>query len=406
MIANHAKVKPELEFLTQLDVGPDRKTVLNCMQCGVCSGSCPLGDVMEYPPRQMILNARSGCLDDVLKSPSLWMCIGCYTCSHRCPRAIELTDGLWPAMRDKAMQSGVQPPKELQDAFQNVFKYGNSLGESPRKRMAWAEKLDVSVRDLSKEPAGVEVLWLVCDYPAYYPRNRVVTRAFARILTALGIRWGVLGNKERTIGDCDRLFGEEGLFESLVEYNRGLLDECQFEKIVLLDPHSYRSLEKFYPRFGAKYPVEHYTTFLAGRMDQLKPLLTRPVEATVTYHDNCCAGRRYDCFDPPRALLAAIPGVKLVEMDHNRQDALCCGGGGGGMWLDGHIAAHGGQRLSDRRIQEAADVQADVLAVSCPFELSRFEDSAKVAGLEGRIKVRDIVELLAESMDLGERETP
>jgi Fe-S oxidoreductase len=141
-------------------------------------------------------------------------------------------------------------------------------------------------------------------------------------------------------------------------------------------------------------------------MDQLKQLLTKPVEATVTYHDNCCAGRRYDCFDPPRALLAAIPGVKLVEMDHNRQDALCCGGGGGGMWLDGHIAAHGGQRLSDRRIQEAADVQADVLAVSCPFELSRFEDSAKVAGLEGRIKVRDIVELLAESMDLGERETP
>ncbi len=98
MTADHAKVKPELEFLTQLDTGPDRKTVLNCMQCGMCSGSCPLGDVMEYPPRQMILNARSGYLDDVLKSASLWMCIGCYTCSYRCPRAIELTDGLWPAM--------------------------------------------------------------------------------------------------------------------------------------------------------------------------------------------------------------------------------------------------------------------------------------------------------------------
>ncbi len=106
MITDHAKVKSEFEFLTQLDVGPGRKTVLNCMQCGVCSGSCPLGDVMEYPPRQMILNARSGYLDEVLKSPSLWMCIGCYTCSHRCPRAIELTDGLWPAMRDKAMQNG------------------------------------------------------------------------------------------------------------------------------------------------------------------------------------------------------------------------------------------------------------------------------------------------------------
>src|SRR3989304_5498522 len=144
MTIDLAKVKSEFEFLTQLDGGPNRKTVLNCMQCGVCSGSCPLGDVMEYPPRKMILNARSGYLDDVLKSPSLWMCIGCYTCSRRCPQAIELTDGLWPALRDKAMQNGVQPPPELQDAFQNVFKYGNSLGESPRKRMAWAGKVGVS----------------------------------------------------------------------------------------------------------------------------------------------------------------------------------------------------------------------------------------------------------------------
>ncbi len=406
MTTHHAKVKPEVEFLAQLDVGADRKTFLNCMQCGVCSGSCPLGDVMEYPPRQMILNARAGLLDNVLNSPSLWMCIGCYICSYRCPRGIELTDGVWPALRDKAMQNGVQPPSELQDAFQNIFKYGNSLGESPRKRMAWADKLDVPVRDLSKEPEPVEVLWVVGDYPSYYPRNRAVTRAFARILTALDVRWGVLGNKEHTVGDCDRLFGEEGLFESLVEYNRKLLDAQQFEKIVVLDPHSYRSLEKFYPRFGAHYPVEHYTTFLAAKIEEIKKLAAKPVEATVTYHDNCCVGRRCNCFDPPRALLGAIPGVSLVEMRHSHEEALCCGGGGGGMWLDGHIVANGGQRLSDRRIREAADVQADVLAVSCPFELSRFEDSAKVVGLEDRLKVRDILELLAESMDLGEKETP
>ena len=102
-------------------------------------------------------------------------------------------------------------------------------------------------------------------------------------------------------------------------------------------------------------------------------------------------------------LLGLIPGVKLVEMARNRDNALCCGGGGGGMWLDAHIIAHGGRRLSDQRIRQAADTGADTLAVSCPFELSRFEDAAKVTGLEGRIKVRDIIELLAESMDLGER---
>jgi dimethylglycine catabolism B len=135
----------------------------------------------------------------------------------------------------------------------------------------------------------------------------------------------------------------------------------------------------------------------------LKPLIIKPAEAVVTYHDNCCVGRRCGCYDPPRTLLEAIPGLKLVEMARNRDNALCCGGGGGGMWLDAHIVAHGGQRLSDERVRQAAATGAGTLAVSCPYELARFEDAAKVTGLEGRLKVRDIVELLAESMDLGER---
>jgi len=392
-----------VELLDQLGKSGDGKPPLGCMQCGLCAASCPLGDAMEFPPRKLILQAISGNLEKVLQSPSLWMCVACYTCSHRCPRDIELTDGLWPALRDRAMQQGFQPPAELQETFENVFKYGNTLGKSPRQRMDWAKDLDVRVLDLSKEPRPVDVLWLVGCYPSYYPRNQVVARAFARILTELGISWGVLGTKEKAIGECDRMFGEEGLFETLVEENRKLLDHQRFQKLVVLDPHAFRALQNFYPRFGAWYPVEHYTTFLAERLEQLKPLLVKPVEATATYHDNCCVGRRCGCYDPPRSLLQLIPGLKLVEMTRNRDNALCCGGGGGGMWLDAHIVAHGGRRLSDERVRQAADTGATTLAVSCPYELSRFEDAAKVTGLEGRLIVRDIIELLAESMDLGER---
>lgn len=395
------KLEQGMELLRRV---VDGDPALGCMQCGMCAASCPLGEAMDFPPRQLILQARSGNLEKVLSSPSLWMCVACYTCSDRCPRDIELTDDLWPALREKAMLEGIQPPTELQEAFQNIFKYGNSLGKSARTRLDWAKDLDVPLRDLSKEPSAVEVLWLVGDYPSYYPRNQVVSRDFARILTALGVRWGVLGKEERAVGDCDRLFGEEGLFQTLVEKNIELLDQRQFEKLIVLDPHAYRALEHFYPRHGATYPVAHYTTFLADRLEQLEPLLTKPVEATVTYHDNCCIGRRAGIFEPPRLLLQAIPGVKLVEMRRNRDNALCCGGGGGGMWLDGHIVEHGGQRLSDQRVRMAAEAGAETLAVSCPFELSRFEDAAKVVGLDGKLKVCDIVELLAESMDLGEKD--
>ncbi len=161
-----------MQLLEGLSKTGDGQSPLGCMQCGLCSASCPLGYAMAFPPRKLILQAASGHLDEVLENPSLWMCVGCYTCSHRCPRGIELTDGLWPALRDRALQAGFQPPAELQETFQNLFKYGNTLGKSPRQRLDWAKGLDVPVLDLSRDPQAVQVLWLVGCYPSYYPRNR------------------------------------------------------------------------------------------------------------------------------------------------------------------------------------------------------------------------------------------
>jgi len=145
--------------------------------------------------------------------------------------------------------------------------------------------------------------------------------------------------------------------------------------------------------------MEHATPFLAKYLDRLKPLLTRKLGYTVTYHDSCCLGRQNEFYDAPRRLLRSIPGVKLVEMVHNRSNAICCGGGGGGMWLDTYFKAKGYPRLSERRVQEAVKTGADVLAVSCPYEISRFEDALKVLGYDKRMIVRDVTELLAEAME-------
>lgn len=399
-----SEATPAQDFLKELVELPDGDAFLACMQCGTCSGSCPLGYAMKFPPRQVLLQARAGNIEQLVSSPSVWMCVSCYTCESRCPRGISLTDGLWPALRDHAFQEGLQPPAELQKALQNTYMYGNSLGQSPRKRTRWADDLDVPVTLLDKEPRPVDVLWIVECYPSYYPRNQVVTRAFARILSALGVDWGILGRDEKCIGDCERLVGEEGLFETLIEDNIKTLDSHKFKKIVVTDPHALNSLRNIYPDYGRKYPTEHYAMFLADRLEQLAPLLKKPVQAKVTYHDNCCLARRCGCYDAPRQLLDAIPGIERVEMPRNRENSLCCGGGGGGMWLDTHITEQGGHRLSDDRIREAARTGADVLAVSCPYELSRFEDAAKVVGVDDRIRVRDIIELLAESMGLEEKE--
>ena len=110
-------------------------------------------------------------------------------------------------------------------------------------------------------------------------------------------------------------------------------------------------------------------------------------------------GRRAGFYEEGRTLLQAIPGVKIVEMIHNRINSLCCGGGGGGMWLDTYFKQKGMERLSERRIKEAIATGADVLAVSCPYEISRFEDALKTIPHDKPMVVRDVVELLADSLE-------
>jgi Fe-S oxidoreductase len=103
-------------------------------------------------------------------------------------------------------------------------------------------------------------------------------------------------------------------------------------------------------------------------------------------------------YEAPRTLLAAIPGLTLVEMPHTRQNSLCCGGGGGGMWLDGFQWNKGHARVSEWRVGEAARTGASVLVVACPYETPRFEDAVKTTGRVEQLAVKDIIELLVEAI--------
>ena len=244
----------------------------------------------------------------------------------------------------------------------------------------------------------MDILWFVGDYPSYHPRVQATTKALAKILNALGVDFGILGPEETSDGDSQRLAGERGLFEMLADKNSKVFSKYKFKEIVTTDPHAYNAIKNEYPRLGISYPIRHYTEFLAEYLDQLKPLLKREIKAKVAYHDPCYLGRANGIFDQPRALLNAIPGVELMEMPHNHINSLCCGGGGGGMWLDGFQWEKAHTRLSEWRVREALSVGADILAVACPYESPRFEDAAKTVQGASQLKVRDIAELLVETM--------
>ena len=385
------------KFLASLYEVVDGERIRTCLQCGTCSGICPFGYLMDFPPGLMITALRAEMFQEVMNTDSAWMCVSCYACTQFCPSKIPLTAGLMTHTKEELLLAG-RVPSELQSALENSQRYGNPMGESPRKRADWITGIEpkVTIMGMAKRP--VDVLWFVGDYASYHPRVQLITKAVARIFNALGVDFGILGPEENSDGDSQRLAGERGLFEMLAEKNGRVFGKYKFNEIITTDPHAYNALKNIYPELGISYPVRHYTQFLADRLEQLKPLLKNELNINAVYHDPCYLGRANGIYDEPRALLQAVPGLKLLELPHNYANSLCCGGGGGGMWLDGFQWEKAHVRLSEWRVREALTSGADILAVACPYEPPRFEDAIKTVKEANRLVVRDIAELLNEAM--------
>jgi Fe-S oxidoreductase len=383
-------------FYTSLYKLADGDRIQACLQCGTCSGICPFGYLMDYPPSKMISALRAGVFEKIIKTDLVWMCVSCYACTNACPAKIPLTPGLMTRAKEELLLAG-NVPVELQDALQNTQRYGNPLGESQRKRAAWVRGIEPAVKIMSQVNRPVDVLWFVGDYGSFHPRVQLASQALARLFNLLGVDFGILGYEESCDGDSQRLAGESGLFEMLAEKNAKAFQKYQFNKIVTADPHAYNALKNEYPRLGIEYPVQHFTQFLFENLERLKPLLKQEIKARITYHDPCYLGRANGIYEEPRQLLKAIPGVELVEMSHFASNSLCCGGGGGGMWLEGFQWEQAHVRLSEWRVREAVAAGADILAVACTYEIPRFEDAAKMVQKASRLVIRDIGELLLEA---------
>ncbi|KAF0107255.1 MAG: hypothetical protein FD146_1733 [Anaerolineaceae bacterium] len=386
-------------FFTSLYELADGERIRACLQCGTCSGICPFGYIMKFPPGKMIGALRADIFEQVMKTDSVWMCVSCNACSAFCPSDIPITAALMTRAKEEMLLAG-NIPTELQAALENTQRYGNPMGESPRKRSDWTLGITPEVNILGKTRQPVDVLWFVGDYASYHSRMQAATKALVKILNALGVKFGILGPEENSDGDSQRLAGERGLFEMMAQKNGQAFKKYKFNEIITTDPHAFNALKNEYPALGISYPVKHYTQFLNERIEQIKPLLKKEIKARIAYHDPCYLGRVNNIFDEPRALLKAIPGVELVEMSHQGMNSLCCGGGGGGMWLDGFQWEKAHTRLSEWRVREAVAANADILAVACPYEPPRFEDAIKTIQTASQLKVRELAEVLAEAMDL------
>ena len=369
----------------------ERYDLYACFQCGKCTGGCPLS--LRSPLNVRVL-LREVLLaegpEGVLQRPELWDCTTCATCTLRCPRGLEPSEVI-VALRAELVESG-RIPKAVIDALEATYVHGNPWGRARQKRADWMGELRVKVLP---EGGRAEWLYFVGCAPSYDPRLQPIARVLCGVMEQAGLDFGVLGTKESCCGNEIRRMGEEGLFEELRQQNKEGFRASGVRGVVTTSPHCMNALRREYELEGLR--VLHYTELLAELIAQGRIFPRRELRQRVVYHDPCFLGKQNGVFEAPRDVLRGIPGLELLEFSRSRELSLCCEGGGGRMWVEG---TGQGPRNSELRVREAEAMGAEVIATACPFCLLNLEDAVKTTGLEGKVQVKDILELLAEALQM------
>jgi Fe-S oxidoreductase/nitrate reductase gamma subunit len=378
-----------------------------CVRCGRCEEVCPTYLCgMEYTPKSFIQSLREAVvfnliqpngkadaelLGGVLEEQMPWSCTTCGACLSRCPVFVNPVDEIIDLRRYQALMTG-KLPKSVADVLRNMERQGNPWGMPAEDRTAWAKGLDI--QEIQPGEETDVLLFLGCAF-AYDERNKKVARSFVRLLNQAGVDFAILGLDEMCCGETARRLGHEYLFQMFAEQNIELFSQIQFNRIVTQCPHCFNTLKNEYPQMGGKFEVQHYSEYLTELVlpESEWPANGNGVEGKITYHDSCYLGRYNQIYAQPRELLNQVH-IDQVEMDNNKADSFCCGGGGGQMWME----TDADKRINQRRLEDALQVDAEVIATACPYCLLMFDDAIRSKGIGEQIKVLDIAEIMDKQL--------
>jgi Fe-S oxidoreductase/nitrate reductase gamma subunit len=378
-----------------------------CMRCGRCVQACPSTGAGEpFVPRDFIQvtlhdlwqeHSPVGDIRFLTKDPPIdnnvpWYCTTCAACLEVCP-VYGATFEAVSKKRTKLVLEGTGVPDLMNQTLERLFNYENPWVASKRERALWAKGLDIPA--LKRAEGEVELCYFVGCTTSFDARAQEIAKSFSTLLKHAGVSFGFLGDKEPCCGDIARVVGEVGLFQEKMENCSALFDDYGIREVVTSSPHCFHTFLNEYPQ--KHFGVRHYAQVLKELIADGRLKFEKPVNATVTYHDPCYLGRHNRIFEEPREVIRSIPGIKLIEMRNHGPESLCCGGGGGRMWQGPQL--RGEARMGEIRIKEAHETGAEILVTACPLCLIMLEDALKTLGLDGKLRVLDLNELVLKSLD-------
>jgi len=346
-----------------------------CTNCQVCADVCPavtasengaLSAISRMKGLAQILKGRGGLLRKLFgrKPPSgeafdrfsdtVFRCTLCGNCQEVCPVGIHLKD-LWLSLRQDMVHSG-HYPKKIDMIRDNLDGKHNVFGEDNEERAEWVDDMDEPPDDGYIRDKADIVYFTGCT-AAYFPLAQKIPLALTEILDRSGVDFTLLGEAEWCCGFPMLGAGVKDMFQDFMTHNLSVIREKGATEVLFACPSCYATWREHYPD---EFKIRHSSQFLMDLMKNGRVPL-KELALTVTYLDPCDLGRGARVFDEPREVIRAIPGIRFVELPHNRENCVCCGGGGNLEMVDAKLSA----RIAEQKIQEILSTGADAVVTSC-----------------------------------------
>jgi heterodisulfide reductase subunit D len=377
-----------------------------CTNCCLCAEVCPavsatadghLSGVYRLSELRNIMRSRAGLFrrlfrkkqlaEDQLKQfgETVYRCTLCGRCQETCPSGILLRN-LWLSLRQDLVHSDAYP-KQVDMIRENVAQSHNVFDEDNVERADWVD-------DLREPPdhgyirGRAQVVYFTGCVAAYFPLAQQIPMALSQVLEKAQADFTLLGEEEWCCGFPLLGAGLREHMQELIDHNIEAVKQKGAHTVVFACPSCYQTWREYYPRDFEMYHVTQYLNQLitAGSLH------LNELELNVTYHDPCDLGRGSREYEAPREVIRSIPGVKLFEMAHSRENCLCCGGGGNLEMVDATLSTD----IAKAKIDEVLNTRAEAVVTACQQcvrTMATYTRRNKIP-----IEVLDIVQLIQRAL--------
>jgi len=311
--------------------------LLKCVRCGKCRAVCPHIEISDFSeigsPRGRMRLAYGLITEKIpptqLLIDNIYSCFYCGICQKTCPSGVEVAD-LVLKVRQRLIELGVAP-QNINNLIKIILDSKNIYGLDQEDRLEWAFDIEDLIEDKIRIEADIGI-FIGCS-ASYKGTLSSQPESIINILDTLDIKFTLLGEDEMCCGNPYFLGGGEINDEimEIVKNNVEKFAELHIKELITACPGCYRVIHTIYPILLGKelpFKVLHVSQYFANLIKNKRLIIRNSINQKLTYQDPCELARHCGIYDEPRYIINNVPGLELVELEPNKEDALCCGGGG------------------------------------------------------------------------------